>query len=293
MMEASLRLNRNWQRALVAIAVVTVLAVMLAVPPVRAAARDLLGIFRMERLVVLPVTTGQIQNLENVERQLGYEFFPGSFETLAEPGEPQYVDSAAAAADAAGYAVRTPAALPPADEVIVRGEMAMRIVPDVALMQEIFRAANLDPALVPESIDGQQFDLTMHSSVVQLWNGTDEAVMFTQMPGPTAEFPDAVNEAELANAMLQLLGYAPEEAAALSTSIDWMTTLVLPLPVDEVDYQDVTVGGEQGVLLTGRSPSSDSEMPYGAVVWQQDGIVYVVAGQPDSARLLEIANSLQ
>src|SRR5690606_38525649 len=112
-------------------------------------------------------------------------------------------------------------------------------------------------------------------------------------PGPTAEFPDAVNEAELANAMLQLLGYAPEEAAALSTSIDWMTTLVLPLPVDEVDYQDVTVGGEQGVLLTGRSPSSPTEIPSGAVGRQQDGIVDAVAGQPDIARLLEIATTLQ
>lgn len=292
MMDASLRLNRNWQRALIAVAVVAVLAVMLAFPPVRAAARDLLGVFRMERIVVLPVTTGQIQNLENVGRQLGREFFPGSHEVLAEPGEPQYVGTAAAAGDAAGYAVRTPAALPPADEVIVRGEMALRFVPDAALMQEIFRAANLDPALVPESIDGQPFDLTMHSSVVQLWNSTDEAVVVMQMPGPTAEFPDAVNEAEVANAMLQLLGYSPEEAAALSSSIDWTTTLVLPLPVDEVEFEEVTVGGEQGFLLTGKSPS-DHELPYGAVVWQQGGIVYVVSGQPDGARLLEIANSLQ
>lgn len=292
MMNASLRLNRNWQRALIAVAVVAVLAVMLAFPPVRAAARDLLGVFRMERIVVLPVTTGQIQNLENVERQLGREFFPGSHEVLAEPGEPQYVDSTAAADDAVGYAVRTPAVLPPADEVIVRGEMSMRFVPDAALMQEVFRAASLDPALVPESIDGQPFDLTMHSSVVQLWNSTDEALMVMQMPGPTAEFPDAVNEAEVANAMLQLLGYSPEEAAALSTSIDWTTTLVLPLPVDEVEFEEITVAGEQGFLLTGKSPS-DHELPYGAVVWQQDGVVYVVSGQPEGARLLEIANSLQ
>ena len=286
-------INRNWQRALSGLAVVAVLAVLFAFEPVRAAARELLAIFRIQEIVVLPITSGQVENLENLQYQLGSDFFPGSYDIVDEPEDAAHVDSLAAASQQAGYALRAPGALAPADDIVVRGQMALRFVPDVELMREVFRAAGLSPDLVPPDVDGQPFNLTIPPSVVQLWNSQDEALVLMQMPSPIVEFPEGVDEPALAAAMLQLLGFSEEEALRLSASINWTSTLVLPVPTDLVTVEEVTVDGTTGFLMMGEAPQSETQQTYMALLWQSGGQVYLLSGGPDGQRLVEVANSLQ
>ena len=157
--------------------------------------------------------------------------------------------------------------------------MTAQFVPDLALMQILFEAAELSPDLIPPEIDGQPFTVTLSTSVMQLWE--DNALMTLQMESPTVEFPDAVDEEALGIAMLQFLGYSPADAAALSASIDWTTTLLLPLPSDLVNFESVVVDGTDGFYLTGASPEGEFE-DYAAVLWQKDGFVYLVARRAES-----------
>jgi hypothetical protein len=273
---------------------VAVVAVLLSFAPVRAAASGLLSIFRLERIVVLPVSLDDVERLERLSYELGSDFFPGDMEVLTEPGDPQYPATLAEASDLAGFALRAPSTHPAPDEVVVRGEMVTRFEPDVGQMQLLFEAAELSPDLVPPEIDGQPFVFTMPVSVMQIWAGEGaEPLVVMQMPSPTVEFPDEVDTSALGEAMLQLLGLSPGEAAALSASIDWSTTLLLPLPTDEISSEPVIVDGTEGFLLTGDSLEDDTNTVYTALVWQKGGIVYLVGGVDDATRTLEIANSLQ
>ena len=285
-------LNRNWQRALGGLAVVAVVAVLLSFAPVRAAASELLAVFRLENIVILPVSVQDFERLEDASYELGEDFFPGEMEMLSEPGEAQFPETLAEASDLAGYAVRSPATHPDPTTITVNEGATARYTPDLESIQLLFEAADLSPDLVPPEIDGQTFEFSMSSMVTQSWfEEEQEFLTVGQMPSPTVEFPDEVDERALGMAMLQLMGLSPEEAAALSATIDWSSTLVLPLPADEVSYEPVTVDGSDGFVLT---PTSDeSEEAGSAVIWQKDGMVYFVAATGDTGRLLEIANSLQ
>lgn len=288
-----LGLSRNWQRALSGLAAAVVVGVLLAFAPIRAAASDFLSIFRLESIVILPVRLSDLERLSRASYELGHDYFPGDMEVLTEPGEPQYPETVAEASDMVGLTVRAPATHPPADEIMVNGEMVTEYRPNVDKMRELFEAAELSPDLVPPEIDGQSFVLRMPPSVVQIWGEEDTPLVVMQMSSPTVDFPDEVDTQALGAAMLQLLGLSADEATSLSASIDWTTTLILPVPTDEVSFESVVVDGSDGFVLTGTAPYDESEMTYTALLWQKNGVVYLVGGIEDAGRMLEIANSLQ
>ena len=105
-MLGNLGLNRNWQRVLGGLLAISVLVVVFSFAPARAAASELLSLFRLEEIVILPIDVEQIDRLEAVAEELGHDFFPGDMEILDEPGEPQYAESAGEASQLAGFAVR-------------------------------------------------------------------------------------------------------------------------------------------------------------------------------------------
>lgn len=287
-------LSRNWQRTLGGLAAVAIVAVLLSFAPVRAAASELLAVFRLENIVILPVSLEDVERLDSATSELGDDFFPGDMEVLTEPGEPKFLESLASASDAAGFTVRSPGTFPAPDEIVVRDGMTSRFEPDVEAMQELFEAADLSPDLVPEEIDGQAFEFNMSASVAQIWTGDNsDPLMVMQSPAPEVTFPDEIDEEALGVAMLQLLGLSAEEAAAVSGSIDWSSTLLLPLPTDFVEFEPVIVDGAEGFLLTGESPDEDIELTYNALLWQKNGIVTLVGGSADAESMLEIANSMQ
>lgn len=290
------RLSRNWKRALSGLAAVAVVAIALSFAPVRAAASSLLSVFRLERIVVLPISVQDIERLENISWDLSRDYFPGDVDILTEPGESQHPESLAEASAIAGFEVKAPAAQPPADEIAVRGEMVTRVEPDLEQVQALFEEAELSPDLVPPEIDQQPFVFTVPSSVVQIWGGLEdggEPLVLMQTPSPSVEFPENVDTDALGVAMLQLMGLSADEAASFSASIDWSTTLLLPVPTDEVTYESVTVDGVEGILLTGTAPDDDSDISYTALLWQKNSVVYLLGGPEGGDGLLEIANSLE
>jgi anti-sigma factor RsiW len=289
-------LSKGWQRALTGVAVVAVLAVALAFAPVRAAASEFLSIFRLEQITVLPISASQIERMERIDDRLGDDFLPGRTETLVEPGEPQHPATLDEAEALAGFGLLTPPDHPAPDDIVVRGEMVFSATPDVELMRELFEAAELSPDLVPEEIDGQTFVFHEPKSVVQIWSDEegDEALMITQMPSPSVDYPEEIDEAALASAMLQLLGYAPDEAASLATSIDWSTTLVLPIPTSDVDFHETTVDGAEGFVFEYTpDDAGPNAAPVHTVLWQRNGMITAVSGVGGEEAVLAIANALE
>ena len=101
-------------------------------------------------------------------------------------------------------------------------------------------------------------------------------------------YPPDVDPTLLGEALLQVLGIEPAAAHQLAQSIDWTSTMLLPIPQDLGTYREVTVDGTTGVAV---EPFDSGNDP--AIVWQKDGMVYMMTGPIPVDELIIQANALQ
>jgi hypothetical protein len=269
--------------AVIGLTVIMAVALLIAFPSVRAAANDFLGLFRVQKFAPISVSPQQLAVLERLSEE-GLE--PGEFVVTQELGEPQTVDSPEAAAAVAGFAPKT---LPNRGELIrtyVMDGGAGHLIVNLAGARAIVEAAGADPLLLPDSLDGARVEVTVYDSVGQLY---DNGIMLVQSPSPDVNYPADVEPTVLGEALLQVLGTEPAEARRIAQSIDWTSTLLLPIPQDLGTYREVTVNGVSGVLL---EPFDTGDEP--AVVWQKDGMVYMMtAGRLSVDELLAHADTVR
>ena len=251
----------------VGLTLVVALAVLMAFPSVRAAASDFLGLFRVQKFAPLSISPQQMALLE----RLGEEGLqPGEFVVTQELGDAQTVESPEDAAPIVGFMPKT---LPRRGELIRTYVMtggAGYLTVDLAGARAIVEAAGVDPLLLPDSLDGARVDVTVHDAVGQLY---DNGAILLQSPSPDVNYPADVDPSVLGEALLQVLGTEPGEARRIAQSIDWTRTLLLPIPQELGTYREVTINGASGVLLEPFDPEVER-----AVVWQKDGMVYMMRG---------------
>ncbi len=107
------------------------------------------------------------------------------------------------------------------------------------------------------------------------------------MPSPSIDAPQGLNVEKLGAALLQMLGFSPDEAAQLSRRTDWTSTLVLPIPKEgNIGVYDLAVDGVTGTLLI-----AEDEGFY-ALLWVKDGILYMLRGQGWTAEAQSLANTM-
>jgi hypothetical protein len=116
-----------------------------------------------------------------------------------------------------------------------------------------------------------------------------DCIILAQIPSPEVSAPASLDIAKLAQIGLEFTGMTAEEAAEFTSTVDWTSTLIVPIPKNAASYQQVTVDGVTGTLI--ERPSDDA--PQFALFWVKDGIIYTIGGLgSNSQRALEIANSL-
>jgi hypothetical protein len=289
------RLTRRQRRALVGVLAAIIVVGALSLAPVRAWASEFLGIFRVERFVVATVDVDRFEELDEI---LSEEDFMGDFEVLQEPSEPIEVATLEEATGHIGFQPRTLTAGSlgePSIEVVEQG--AVRVTPDVEAIRMIFTAMELDPELIPDNVDGQPFTITLPAGVLQTWE-QDEGhppIGLLQFTSPEVDVPNDVDVAALGEAMLQLFGMTPEEAERMSQTIDWTTTMVLPIPEGLVRVQEINIDGTTGLLFVSGWREYDGYEYHHrdvALLWQRDGIVTLVAGSYEQ-QVMELANSIR
>lgn len=122
------------------------------------------------------------------------------------------------------------------------------------------------------------------------WTSGRAQVELSQMLSPTIVWPEGVDPRQLGMALLQALGLSEADAQRLSRTIDWTSTLVIPLPTNIASFREVEVDGANGVMIESASGNSGES----AILWQRDGILYVVSGRGvERTLLLQIAGSLR
>ncbi len=282
----------RWRWAAVGLAALVIVATLFSFAPIRQAAAEFLGVFRVRKFAVIPVDPERVEQLGSLEGMVAGLLNEPTI--LREPGEPQAVSDAAEASAAAGFQVRAPTALP---EQAMRkffelaAGPAMRIVVDRTQVELLLLAAGVESNLP----DVEVITLTMDFATVvaQEYQIGKGSLFIVQTPSPEATMVPDLDLTKLGEAMLQFLGMSPEDAQRLAQQIDWTTTLVIPMPTNVGQFREVTVDGVSGVLVEEVGAGS-GDRGNALLLWQRDGIVYGAAGYRIEAELLlQIADSLR
>jgi hypothetical protein len=314
--------------AWVAIAVVALLVVSMAFAPVRAIAGSFLGLFRVQSIDVVQVDPSQIQS--QLDSSSFQAIMSQSVKITGGGPAQEVTDAQAASQLASFQvrlpANMQPAHLAyqpgsKADYKVNRDQLQ-------ALLAEIghpeIQIPNaLDGATVSVEVHGgvaaaygdcpsfssleketniQQMPMNRQSesqsagdsagkgpNVQQLPTGSS-CTTLVQMPSPTVSAPPGLDIEAIGQAYLQVLGMSPADAANYASTVDWTSTLVIPIPRNGTSSSSVSVDGVTGTLIT-QNPNS----PRGQYVlaWIKDGILYGLTGPGNGSNAVDIANSLK
>ena len=286
-----------------------ILALILAFPGTRALAGELLNLFRVQQVAVVPVDFTGLEQLTG-DGSLGNQFtelISNSMNITDEPGDPVEAADAAQASQLAGFNVRLPQSATPSQIYVMDGaSFSMTVDRDKA--QALLDEAGRSDLVLPESVDGADISVTIPASVSAAY-GTcpkpaadssesedterryPDCVILAQIPSPSVNAPADLDINQLAQIGLEFTGMSAEEAASFTSTVDWTSTLVVPIPSNSASYDQVTVDGVTGTLI--QRPSREGEPTTFALLWVKDGIIYAISGRgTNSDRAIEMANSL-
>ena len=185
-------------------------------------------------------------------------------------------------------------------EIAVGGGGDGELVVDLDAARSILSIGGVDPSLLPDDLDGAEITVSTEPGIFTHWE--ESGINLVQMPSPQINYPTGFDPAPVGQAILQFLGMSEAEAARLSNTIDWTNTLLLPIPQGFGAYQEVSINGNPGLLITtdgsgfeafgeGRG-DWEGEAPSGSsLMWEADGMLYMLAGDVDSDILLNLANN--
>jgi hypothetical protein len=296
----------------IGLAIVLILAVVFAIPGTRALADELLNLFRVQQVVVVPIDYTGIQQLtgnDTFGKQIS-DLISSSTIVTQKPGEPTTATDADQASQLAGFTVRLPQGMTPT-RISVENAAAFTIKIDRTKAQALLDEAGRSDLVLPDSIDGADVSVNIPASASAAYgtcpepgaekSGLDinpggsagrrypDCVLLAEIPSPTVSAPAGVDVAQLAQIGLEFTGMTADQAAAFTQSVDWTSSLVVPIPKNAATYEQVTVDGVTGTLI--QRPADDA--PQYALLWVKDGILYAISSLgTDSQQALQMANSL-
>ncbi len=289
----------------IGLSVIALLAIALTLPPVQAWAGDLLALFRVQKVIVLPVDTTRLSELGGnslLSKQVS-QLFSDSIQITKEPGKPKSVTNAAAASQAAHFTVRLPSNRTDAPQITVQDSAAFNFKVNRARAQSLLDEAGFKRYQLPASLDGAVIQVDIPYGVTAAYGDCPKpdrdpstpaprptnCIILVQMPSPSVNAPADLDIEQLAVIGLQFIGMNEQQAREYSKTVDWTSTLVIPIPRNGATYKQISVDGVTGYLI-----QQTDYVPQYAIVWVKNGIIYAMGGTGmDATAGLAMANSLK
>jgi hypothetical protein len=298
--------------ALGALAVVLVLTVA----PVRAWAESLLGIFRVERFTVLEIDPSALKGnaLQNnpLLNQTISRVLSDEVTVTQKPQKPQPVPDAAAASKATGFAVQLLPGETPSGMLVESGA-AMQMKLNRDRIQSILDEAGRSDLQIPASVDGATVGIRVPAGLMAFYgNCGDEAsesvffasggrgkaakqadascISLLELPSPVVSAPQEIDPAQIAQVALQFMGMSANDAANFTQTVDWTSTLVLPVERGKTKYEQVHVNGNEAALIR---PFNQGPSGRYSLMWVDNGIVFGLGGTGDDTTAINLASQLQ
>ena len=276
----------------IACAASLLLAVGLAtVPAVRAGAETFLDFFRVINFVAVPVPTERLATLQrglDLPRILGEQVH-----IVQAAGPPQSVATAGQAGALAGITVHLPTWSPEGlvlQRIAVLGESRWTVAASTQKLQQVLDSLGITDLSAPQGLDGQSASVHLYPSVHVSYSVPGGRVEFIQSRQPDATLPRGADLPLLAEIGLRVLGFEPGEARRFANTIDWRTTLLVPVPATVARFHEVDVGSGKGLLIevaAGSGPGASQ------LLWTAGNSVFALIGTLPSQELFEMARSTQ
>ena len=278
----------RWRIAAGGLAAALILLLVIGTPDGRSATAQFLAQFRSQRFAVVQIDPGQSRSAFVQLERLGT--VQGAYP--AKSGEK--VATVAEAGQRVGFAVKQPdpATLPAGvnrtPEIRVSPASQMRFTFDRAKARAYFDSIGRSDVSLPDRFHGASLVVSVPAAVLLDYKGSDggPGLLIGQARELEVGVDGNVTLDELGDFLIDLPGNSPETKRQLRAIKARQNTLPIPVPVDQVNWQETTIAGGQGLIL-----ADNSGLGSGAI-WQRDGLVHGVAGPVTAAKIHEIADSL-
>ncbi len=294
---------------------VAAVVLVLTVAPVRAWAESLLAIFRVQHFSVLEIDPSTLKSsgLQNdqlfdqaIFRVLSDEI------TVTQRPQKQLVTDVATASKAAGFSVLTLPRQTPSSLLLESGAgMQMKLNRD--RMQSILDEAGRSDLQIPSSVDGATVGVRVPAGVITFYGDCGDVpsrmlgkaaikneksenepdvtcISLIELPSPVVSAPQEIDPAQIAQVALQFLGMNANDAASFTQTVDWTSTLVLPVVRGKSKYEQVHINGNDAALL--RS-ANEAKSGHYSLMWVDNGIVFGLGGTGDDTTAINLASQLQ
>ncbi len=292
----------GWSPVLVGLSAILLVTLLFTFPPARAAAQDFLNLFRVRRFSALAIDPARLEQLRN--SNIDFESLIGNnTQVVKQAGEPQLVAGPEAAAQLAGMKVFVPGTLPAGTklaETRVQGEGVATFTADSSKLQSLLDVLQISDVKVPTQLNGASVTVRKPPIVMMRFDTGRDPLTFVQARSPEVTLPQGVNLAELGEIGLRIVGLNATEAHQFARSIDWHTTLLVPVPANAASFREVGVRNTTGLLITtgGTGGTSlrtgpNSTRQQSLLLWSEGEMVFALEGGPAGYELLDFANSLR
>ncbi|MDQ2776859.1 MAG: hypothetical protein M3Y57_18355 [Acidobacteriota bacterium] len=292
----------GWKRpAWAGIAAVCAFVALLSFAPTRSWGQKILEMLRVQKVAVVPIDLSALNQLGKGQpaKQLT-QLISDSVIVTMKPGQPAVAANIDAADEMAGFHIRGLDELGAPAKILVNGEAAFHMMLNRDRIEAVLDAVGRSDIRVPQSVDGSTVAVHIPKMASLVYGGckaagqnrkpADNCLTFFQVPSPTVSVPPGLNIEALAEAGLQVFGMSASEAHTFSHTVNWSSTLVIPVPETGGSSRPVSVDGVSGTLV---EVAADGKLPGGySLVWVKSGIVYEIHGQGDADQALAAAGSL-
>jgi Putative zinc-finger len=298
-----------------AIAAAAIAAVLLISPPGRAVAQRLLGMLRIKTVVAVPmdrdfIAEGKAEMLQQLLADGVQKIKESQRLAVADRDE---------AAKLASMTVRLPELRTDTPQITVNTEGAFQFTASQQRLENLLSVAGRTDLQFPADLNGAQVAVDVPASVVARYGNCpvedlrqathgpyDDCVIVSQVPVPTVVTTPQLDLSGVAEFGLQLAGMTAEQAHLFSQTVDWTSTLAIPIPRNAATFETVPVDGVQGLMITGladrqvvarvgegsRNRITNLPPAYG-LVWVHNGVMYSVGGFGNPALAQPLAASLR
>jgi hypothetical protein len=287
-------------RSLTAVAAVLVLMMTLALSPARGLADGVLDHFRVQKFAAITIPMDMVdqlqagaQNMPDSQKQALQDELGqlGTFETTLNMQSAHDVGSVDAARAAYGD-LAVPSDLPngfdSAPTAYVSDAGTATYTLNVAEANALVQRLGLPIFSLPDATQYPTLTFNLDvpkAAVLDYQNADGQHLLVGQMESPTLDIPQGIDMNALREDLLQLPFLPTDLVAQLRQVKDWQHTLIVPVP-SGASSSDVTMHGEPALLIEGKNGEGS------AVMWQKNGLLYIVAGQVDRDAVMSTADAL-
>ncbi len=310
----------RWRPAWGLATLVLIITVSIAINPARTWAQRILAMLRVQKIAVVTIDPSTLMNggePDSHPYKLINQFIADNVTVTMEPAKPDVVPDVTKAAQLAGYPVRMIGGLGAPQSIRVNGETAFQMTLDRDRVETLLEEVGRSDIQIPESANGAVIAVHIPKTVVSMYGDcpvrlvssdkqsraeqlaerkmemtarmkNSNCVYLVQAPSPTVSVPRELNMPEIAEAALELAGMSPGEAHSFCQTVDWSSTLVVPIPRNTGSYETVTVDGVEGTLITETLPQGGRY----SLLWIKNGVIHSLTGHGNSSDALTLAASL-